>query len=195
MRCAWVLGCPSEIMPVVDAAPPKENEPIHAKHVYKGAFEELFPDLPVPEVIGVTCCSQFAARRETIRKRPKKDYMRYRQWLIESTLPDDLSGRVLEYSWHSEYRHCADVQYATANETSHLRQGFSALSHRRGLLLSQLRHVQHDVRRGQVRRTVYPTSVRDSTRGLADAGLVERGQALGWPAMTLSISHCISAQL
>ncbi|CAM1505157.1 Fc.00g107940.m01.CDS01 [Cosmosporella sp. VM-42] len=110
LRCVWVLGCPAEIKPIQDATPGKKGEPVHAKHVYKGAFEELFPSLPVPETIGVTCCSQFAVRRETIRKKPKEEYIRYREWLTTSPLGDDLSGRVLEYSWHvifgKESVHC-----------------------------------------------------------------------------------------
>ena len=102
LRCVWVLGCPNEIRPVRDEGTAKEGAPIHAKHVYRGAFEELFPELPVPETVGVTCCSQFAVRRETIWRRPKSDYVRFREWLVNSPLKDDLSGRVLEYSWHSK---------------------------------------------------------------------------------------------
>ena len=33
--------------------------------------------------------------------RPKSDYEDYRRWLLETRLPDDISGRILEYSWHS----------------------------------------------------------------------------------------------
>lgn len=102
LRCVWVLGCPAEIKPIQDEAPSKEGEPVHARHVYKAAFQELFPSLEVPEEVGVTCCSQFAVRREVIRKRPRAEYVRFREWLIVSPLGDDLSGRVLEYSWHSE---------------------------------------------------------------------------------------------
>jgi hypothetical protein len=29
--------------------------------------------------------------------------VRFREWLIVSALGDDLSGRVLEYSWHSMF--------------------------------------------------------------------------------------------
>ena len=86
------------------------GEPIHAKRVYKKAFEEIFPGEPVPEVVGVTCCSQFALRREKIRQRSKAEYIRYREWLMTSDLPDDLSGRVLEYAWHIIFKmgavHC-----------------------------------------------------------------------------------------
>ncbi len=102
LRCAWVLGCPAEINPIIDATDPIPGEPVTAKRVYKRGFEQLFPGEPIPEAVGVTCCSQFAVRRETIRMRPRADYIRYRRWLIESDLHDQFSGRVLEYSWHSE---------------------------------------------------------------------------------------------
>lgn len=102
LRCAWILGCPSEIKPHIDNVPSKQGEPITAKHVYKSAFEELFPGAEVPETIGVPCCSQFAVRREVVWNRKKEDYIRYRDWLLASPLGDDLSGRVLEYSWHSK---------------------------------------------------------------------------------------------
>lgn len=97
-----MLGCPSEIKPLEDDHQPEGEEPVHAKHVYKTAFEELFPGAPVPAVIGVTCCSQFAVTRETVRSRPREDYVAYREWLTKAALGDDLSGRVLEYSWHSK---------------------------------------------------------------------------------------------
>ncbi|KAI1037335.1 hypothetical protein LB503_008858 [Fusarium chuoi] len=77
LRCVWVLGCPAEIRPIKDEAPAKEGEPIHARHVYKAAFQELFPSLEIPEEVGVTCCSQFAVRRETIHLRPRAEYVRF----------------------------------------------------------------------------------------------------------------------
>lgn len=91
-----------EIRPLIDDTAPSQFEPVHAKHVYKDAFEELFPHMAVPEEVGVTCCSQFAVRREAVWQKPREEYVRYRDWLTTSPLGDDLSGRVLEYSWHRE---------------------------------------------------------------------------------------------
>ncbi|KAF2167042.1 hypothetical protein M409DRAFT_66134 [Zasmidium cellare ATCC 36951] len=105
LRCAWTLGCPAEIHPVSDAtAPPPASDPgsndARAGSFYKQAFQELFPDVDVPDVIGSACCAQFAATAEAIRARPKTDYQRFREWLLTTSLRDDLSGRILEYSWH-----------------------------------------------------------------------------------------------
>ncbi|KAH9883627.1 hypothetical protein F4778DRAFT_766032 [Xylariomycetidae sp. FL2044] len=103
LRCVWVIGCPAEIRPVADAAQFEADpgQTLMAKHIYKQAYEELLPDLlPVSEVVGVSCCSQFGVTSDTIRRRPREDYVRYRQWLLDTPLDDGLSGRVFEFSWH-----------------------------------------------------------------------------------------------
>ncbi|KAI0153042.1 hypothetical protein GGR57DRAFT_468672 [Xylariaceae sp. FL1272] len=123
LRCAWVIGCPREIHPVEDAAKtdgielsvPEAIEKygkanLTTKHVYKQVYEELFPGLPVPELVAVSCCSQFGVTRDTVRSRPKEDYVRYRDWLLDSPLWDDITGRIFEFSWHiifhKEAYHC-----------------------------------------------------------------------------------------
>ncbi|TGJ79273.1 hypothetical protein E0Z10_g9488 [Xylaria hypoxylon] len=103
LRCVWVIGCPAEIRPVLDEdeGPSKD---LKTKNIYKKAFEEIMPELPVPDTVAVSCCSQFGVSRNAIRRRPKEDYIRYRRWLLETPLDDSLSGRVLEFSWHSKWR-------------------------------------------------------------------------------------------
>jgi len=78
------------------------KQTVTTNRIYKQAFQELMPGVEVPDLVGVGCCSQFAVARETIRLRPREDYVRWRTWLLETELTDDLSGRVLEYTWHSE---------------------------------------------------------------------------------------------
>ncbi|KAH6842934.1 hypothetical protein B0I37DRAFT_383229 [Chaetomium sp. MPI-CAGE-AT-0009] len=112
LRCVWVLGCPAEIRPHADAASDltpsgaaaTDGRKLTTKEVFKQAFGELMPGVAVPDEVGVGCCSQFAVSREAVRARPREDYVRWREWLVRTELPDDLSGRVLEYMWHSEYR-------------------------------------------------------------------------------------------
>lgn len=100
LRCVWVLGCPVEIRPLEVNANLRENE--NAATAYKKAFQSLFPGKDVPEKIGVTCCAQFAATRETVRQRAKQEYIGYRDWLLSTELEDGISGRIFEYSWHSK---------------------------------------------------------------------------------------------
>ncbi|KAI9368115.1 hypothetical protein BJX61DRAFT_240919 [Aspergillus egyptiacus] len=96
LRCAWVLGCPEEIHPLTDT----HREAVHAGEYFKKGFMELFPGEEVPEAVGVSCCAQFGVTSWKIRERPKSDYERYRKWLMYTDLTDDLSGRIMEYSWH-----------------------------------------------------------------------------------------------
>ena len=106
LRCTWLLGCPAEIRPFEDETPegqPPKGDLFTTKEIFKRAFEQLMPDVPVPSKVGVSCCSQFAVTGETVRRRPVEDYIRYRQWLIETNFSDDLSGRVLEYAFHSKF--------------------------------------------------------------------------------------------
>ncbi|KAJ4317765.1 hypothetical protein N0V94_004763 [Neodidymelliopsis sp. IMI 364377] len=112
IRCAWSLGCPAEIKPLAEEG--EHREAVHAGGDYKKAFQVLFPEKAVPEEVGVSCCAQFAATKEKIRERKKEDYIRYRDWLVESPLEDSISGRILEYSWHmvfgKEPVHCPSAK-------------------------------------------------------------------------------------
>ncbi|CEN60628.1 hypothetical protein ASPCAL03064 [Aspergillus calidoustus] len=96
IRCVWLLGCPGEVHPLTDV----HHENIHVGEYFKYGFMELFPGTELPETVGVSCCAQFGVTRWKIRERPKSDYLRYRKWLSETDLTDDLSGRIMEYSWH-----------------------------------------------------------------------------------------------
>lgn len=191
LRCAWVLGCPVEIRPKVDATPGKAGEPVHAKHVYKAAFEELFPGVEVPDEIGVNCCSQFGVRRETIKQRPKSEYIRYREWLKKSPLGDDLSGRVLEYSWHCELELLSSiVQRGRANMThSDLWQEVGLLPQRGRVLLPDLWHLRQEMRREVVRQSVHPPTLRHTSQGLATLWMERRGTRMVWAALKTNLNQ------
>lgn len=110
LRCVWVIGCPSEIRPFEEEAAAAESERAgqgegepRTGHVFKKAFQELLPDVEVPQEVGVSCCAQFAVTRDKVRERPRDEYVRYREWLLNSPLQDSVTGRVFEYSWHSTY--------------------------------------------------------------------------------------------
>ncbi|MCJ1282176.1 hypothetical protein MMC26_001499 [Xylographa opegraphella] len=120
LRCGWTLGCPAEIQPARHAAPSPpptsadtDTDAQRTEHYYAEAFRALFPEYPVPETVGVGCCAQFAVTRATLLARPRADYERYRAWLLATPLPDAVSGRVLEYSWHVMFGkapvHCPDA--------------------------------------------------------------------------------------
>lgn len=110
LRCTWAVGCPAEIRPLEDEghASKSPNEMPTVKGVFSRAWRELMPEVPVPEVIAVSCCSQFAVTMDTVRSRPLADYVRFRDWLLDTPLEDALSGRVFEFSWHSKFASCAN---------------------------------------------------------------------------------------
>ena len=62
-------------------------------------WPRFFPGVPIPETIAGQCCAQFAVTAERIRKRKRETYVGMREWLLETSLIDDVSGRVLEKLW------------------------------------------------------------------------------------------------
>ncbi|KAK7732784.1 hypothetical protein SLS57_000727 [Botryosphaeria dothidea] len=95
LRCTLGPGCPAEVQPF------REDTPFN--RLYERSMAgvwELFFDTPCPEVIAAPCCAQFAVSRDQIMMRPLEDYVLYRQWLMETDLDDDNSGRIFEYLWH-----------------------------------------------------------------------------------------------
>lgn len=72
---------------------------------HKQAFEELFPEYQVPQILGAACCSQFATSAERIQQVPLEKWTHYRQWLLSSYDGDPRNytngnpGYVWEYLW------------------------------------------------------------------------------------------------
>lgn len=73
----------------------------------------MFADEEVPIEVGTPCCAQFAVSKQQVLLRPLNDYVRYRQWLLDTDLEDSISGRVFEYLWHVIFGrsavYCPDV--------------------------------------------------------------------------------------
>ncbi|KAI1442498.1 hypothetical protein F5Y02DRAFT_257064 [Annulohypoxylon stygium] len=120
LRCVWVIGCPAEIRPFQDEDEgPRDQKHPSAKGVFRRAFEQLLPEVPVPELVAVSCCSQFAVSRDTIQRHSKERYLQFRDWLLKTPLDDGTSGRVMEFSWHiifgKEARHCPSAKECYCN--------------------------------------------------------------------------------
>lgn len=96
LRCAEIPGCPDEIQPF-------RGDP---ERIFEVPFADAYVALfggnhsTVPHTIAAACCAQFAVSKAQVLARPRSDYLRYRQWLLDTDLHDELSGRVLEYVWH-----------------------------------------------------------------------------------------------
>ncbi|KAF3175734.1 hypothetical protein TWF225_008844 [Orbilia oligospora] len=118
LRCTWTLGCPSELKPTNPFAT-RIDDRSHTEEAYAEAFRQLFPNMKIPDVVGATCGGQFALAKWKILERPLEDYVRYRQWLMDTPLPDAISGRIFEYSWHimfgKSYVNCPSAKECFCN--------------------------------------------------------------------------------
>ncbi|KAI9863973.1 MAG: hypothetical protein M1824_006011 [Vezdaea acicularis] len=98
-RCHRDPGCPDWIhldRPEADYDDFKRKE---ERYFTSKIWTELHPLDPVPPALSQPCCAQFAVSRERIRSNPVSRYVMYRDWLMRTTLDDEMSGRVMEYIW------------------------------------------------------------------------------------------------
>lgn len=98
LRCALTPGCPDSIRPFRNPHDPSQET--ETERVFAMAWEQLFNNTDVPDVVAVPCCSQFAVSREQVLKRPLSDYVTYFRWLIKTDIPDEVSTTVMENLWH-----------------------------------------------------------------------------------------------
>jgi hypothetical protein len=100
LRCASKPGCqPRDI---------KNNI-----HINEEIWGQIFGDnVTMPKEIGAACCAQFAVSRTQVQQRTKDEYIHFRNWVLDTLLPDRESGRVMEYLWHIIFGrdgvHCPD---------------------------------------------------------------------------------------
>lgn len=99
LRCQHEPGCPSWLH--LDLPEDQLNPFLRQEERYftSQVWWELHPGQPLPESISQPCCAQFAVSRNRIRSNPVSEYQRYRDWLLNTTLDDQISGRWMEYSW------------------------------------------------------------------------------------------------
>ncbi|KAI9750105.1 MAG: hypothetical protein M1815_002023 [Lichina confinis] len=96
LRCQWKIGCPAHLHPLSDIP-----DMFGLQAVVREQWPLLFPDddAAVPETLAHPCCGQFAVSRERLLSVPRERFVAYRDWLLQSPLPDHLSGRLWEYLW------------------------------------------------------------------------------------------------
>ncbi|TKA29805.1 hypothetical protein B0A50_03169 [Salinomyces thailandicus] len=105
LRATWRAACPAWIntTKTFDDPDPKPEEP-YMKEAWMGNFG---PEDPVPETMGGPCCSQFAVSRTAIRRRPREQYARSQDWLLQTDWDDFTSGRVWEHLWPKLFKDVA----------------------------------------------------------------------------------------
>ncbi|KAI9792121.1 MAG: hypothetical protein M1833_001269 [Piccolia ochrophora] len=101
LRCNWIPGCPEEVQPYRQHSEFPDLKPEdNAELATLRAWPHLFNSTDPPAIIAAPCCAQFAVSRAQVLMRPREDYVRFLQWLLDTDLPDATSGRVFEYLWH-----------------------------------------------------------------------------------------------
>ncbi|KAL3461563.1 hypothetical protein BJX64DRAFT_289176 [Aspergillus heterothallicus] len=127
LRCNWNPGCNlkhrhnkhineemwTEIFDGTSTPPLNSSEAHAAKHLGDyGHLQHRF--LQFPTQIATSCCAQFAVSRDQVLRRPREDYLKIRQWVIDTDLSDAASGRAMEFLWHvifgKDSVYCPDEQ-------------------------------------------------------------------------------------
>ncbi|PVI00120.1 hypothetical protein DM02DRAFT_709587 [Periconia macrospinosa] len=115
LRCHHDPGCPDWIhldRPDGDLDLIRKPE---EQYWSRRIWEELHPGAPIPQSLSATCCAQFAVTRDRIRQVPIERFHHYREWLINTDLLDEQSGRIFEYLWH--YMFTGHEVYCPAQNT------------------------------------------------------------------------------
>lgn len=106
LRCQHDPGCPAHIFPHEPSPDPAYPEIA----VMGPAWTEIFPGELVPTSLAQPCCAQMAVSREAILALTRQRYVDLRDWLLQTPLGDELSGRVFEYTWQylwgQRYEYC-----------------------------------------------------------------------------------------
>lgn len=109
LRCNWNPGCEvahrrnrhvtREVWREVFAntsTPPANETEVEAVSTPADREKQMY----IPSEVGAACCAQFVVSREQVLRRPREDYIKFRQWVIETEMDDAKSGRVMEFLWH-----------------------------------------------------------------------------------------------
>jgi hypothetical protein len=112
LRCIHSPGCPSGMQLFRDPPGPVDDPLTETEALMRTVWPQLFPNKEIPRSFAVACCAQFAVSRDRVIARPKADYVRWREWLMKTDLPDVKSGGIMEYLWHiifgMEAEYCPD---------------------------------------------------------------------------------------
>lgn len=114
LRCTPEPGCPDGMMLSTgeDLAAQSDVNSTTAEMALPAAIRAMFsPDsnddedaiqteIAIPPLLATPCCAQFAVSRSQVLKVPLRTYERMQRWVLETELPDETSGRVMEYLWH-----------------------------------------------------------------------------------------------
>ncbi|KAE9367838.1 hypothetical protein N431DRAFT_416757 [Stipitochalara longipes BDJ] len=97
LRVTWGIGCSSGSINTTRVN--EESGAIPEEKEMQEAFRANFNIYEVPEILATPCCSQIAVTRERVRAIPREQYQHHINWLLNTDLPDNISGRTWEHMW------------------------------------------------------------------------------------------------
>lgn len=97
LRVTWGIGCSSGQINTTKVN--EESGTVPEEKAMQDAFRANFNIYDIPEILATPCCSQIAVVKELIRKNPRDQYRHHIQWLLDTKLPDNISGRTWEHMW------------------------------------------------------------------------------------------------
>jgi hypothetical protein len=95
LRVSWRDACPDWINTTKTPLESVKQEEPFMRRAWHANFDIVKE--PVPEILAGPCCSQMAVTRDAIRRRPRAQYARSRDWLLQSDWSDYIVGRTWEH--------------------------------------------------------------------------------------------------
>jgi len=106
LRVSWMNACPDWINTTNKNLFALVEDKFEEPYMFQGFRENFGPQdksemksFKVPEILAQPSGNQFAVTREAVRSIPQSDYLRYMEWLINTPLDDEISGRFWEHSF------------------------------------------------------------------------------------------------
>ncbi|KUJ19106.1 uncharacterized protein LY89DRAFT_570785, partial [Mollisia scopiformis] len=97
LRVTWGIGCSTLSINTTKVTEESGNQPEQKE--MQEAFRANFNIYDIPEILATPCCSQIAVTKEKILSVPREQFQHHINWLINTRLPDSISGRTWEHMW------------------------------------------------------------------------------------------------
>lgn len=97
LRVTWGIGCSTGSINTTCVNEESGNQPEQKE--MQEAFRANFNIYEIPEILATPCCSQIAVTKQLIRSVPREQYQHHIDWLLNTKLPDNISGRTWEHMW------------------------------------------------------------------------------------------------
>jgi hypothetical protein len=97
LRVTWGFGCENGAINTTKVH--EESGQVPEQKEMREAFRANFNLYDIPEILATPCCSQIAVTKERIRSVKREQYRHHIEWLLNTGLEDEISGRTWEHMW------------------------------------------------------------------------------------------------